>query len=122
MSVTLTSGSTVVTLPTPDYPEDPGDALRQTVMRAMGGRIVSVTQSNGVIRDPVLHFTDLSETDYNNLASFINNTVVGATTSFTYTDWDSTSYTVRYVSGIPGQQVDLDQWVVDLALAVVPVA
>ena len=118
--INFTYGSTSLDLPTPDYPEEPGDALAQHRSRTMGGHVTSVTRSAGTVETPILHFTDLSEADYNALASFINTTVVGATYAFTYTDWESVAFNVKYMGGLPGRQVQFGQWVVDLILAVIP--
>jgi hypothetical protein len=120
MSVTLTYLSTVLSLPTPDFPEDPGSALRQARMRAMGGSVKSVTFSSGTVDDPIYHFTDMTEAEYNSLVSFINTTVIGATYAFTFTDWEAVTTTVKYMGGLPGRQIEFDRWVVDLALSVVP--
>ena len=120
MAVTFTYGSTVLDLPTPDYPEDPGAVLVQQRFRTMGGHVTSVTRSAGTIYTPVLHLTDLSEAEYNGLVSFIHTTAVGATYTFTFTDWESVSWQVKYMGGLPGKQTEFDRWVVDLVLAVIP--
>ena len=119
-TINFTYLSTSLDLPTPDYPEIPGDALAQHRSRTMGGHVTSVTRSAGTIETPVLNFTDLDETEYNALAAFINTTVVGATNAFTYTDWESVAKTVKYMSGLPGRQLQFEQWVVTLVLAVIP--
>lgn len=121
MAVTFTYLSTVLDLPTPDYPEEPNNGLVQVRSRTHGGHVTSVTMSTATISTPVLHFTDLTEAEYNALVAFINTTVIGATYAFTYTDWESASFTVKYMGGLPGKQVAYDQWVVDLVLAVIPV-
>ncbi len=120
LAINFTYGSTSLDLTVPDYPEEPGDALAQHRSRTMGAHVTSVTRSAGTVATPVLHFTDMSETDYNALVSFINTTVVGATYAFTYTDWDVVAHAVKYMGGLPGKQLQLDQWVVDLVLAVIP--
>ncbi|OHE69809.1 MAG: hypothetical protein A2Z99_08195 [Treponema sp. GWB1_62_6] len=120
MSVYLTYGSTTLELPSPDYPEEPGDVLVQRRARTFGGHVTSVTLSAGMVSTPTLHFTDLTEAQYNALASFVNTTVVGATYAFTYTDWEAGAFTVKYMGGLPGKQVGYEQWVVDLVLAVIP--
>lgn len=120
MAINFTYGSTSLDLPTPDFPEEPNDALVQHRARTFGGHVTSVTISAGTLRTPVLHFTDLTETEYNSLVSFINTTVVGATYAFTFTDWESVAWTVKYMGGLPGNQPEYDRWTVDLVLAVIP--
>ncbi len=119
-TIDWTYGSTSLTLPAPDYPEEPGDALAQHRSRTFGGHVTSVTRSAGTLTTPVLHFTDLSEVEYNALASFITTTVVGATYAFTYTDWEAVAWTVKYMGGLPGKQIAFGQWVCNIILAVIP--
>ena len=107
-------------LPTPDYPNEPGGALIQHIFRTPAGRVTSVAISNGPIYEPVLHFTDISQAEYDTLETFINTKVTGGKDPFIYTDWDGESYTVKYLSGLPGHQITDDQWAVDLTLLVVP--
>ena len=117
--VILQYSATIVNLPAPDHPEEPGEELHQNTMVAMGGRVTSVTRAAGLKTRPILHYTDLDETDYNALRNFINNTVVGSKLSFTYTDWDSVAHTARYLSGIPGRSNVFDSWSVDLELMII---
>ena len=117
-TVTLAYSSTTVTLPAPDYPEEPGTVLQQSISQSMSGRVMSVTRNAGVITTPPYPFK-LTESAYNSLVSFIQTTVSGATTVFTYTDHDSTAWNATYLSGIPGKQVAFDDWAVDLKMRLV---
>ena len=117
-TVTLVYTATTVTLPAPSYPEDPGNTLQQAIMQSMSGRVMSITRVAGTIINATLHFR-LNETDYNSLDSFIRTTVTGAPLEFTYTDHEGTAWTATYLGGLPGLQLDLDDWAVELRLNLV---
>lgn len=110
-----------ITIPVPDYPSDTFINLNQNVQVAMGGRVTSVTRGSGTITRWVLHWNDLSTTDYNTLKTFLYTTVGGATTQFTYTDENGTGYTVKYIGGLEAASlVDFDSHQVDIILAEIP--
>jgi hypothetical protein len=117
-TVNFTYSATSVTVDAPTYPEEPGDALQQAVAQSMSGRVMSVTRKAGTITSTVLHFR-LTEAQYNNLRGFFYTTVSGATLDFTYTDHESTAWTATYLGGLPGAQLDYDDWAVDLRLRLV---
>jgi len=109
-----------VNFPAPDHPEEWREDLQQVRARAMGGRVVSVTRSASTLKNPILHWTSMDETDYNAMVTFIFTTVEGSTTQFTFTDWESTAHTVKYMGGLEkARSVGFDQWTVDLQLAVI---
>ena len=110
----------VVTVAAPDHPEEWREDLQQVRARAMGGRVVSVTRSSSTLKNPVLHWTNMDEADYNSLVTFFYSTVEGSATSVTFTDWESNPHTVKYMGGLErARSVGYDQWALDLQLAVV---
>jgi len=117
-TVNFTSGATSIDVTAPTYPEEPGNTLQQVVAQSMSGRVMSVTRNAGTITTPTVHL-QLAETEYDDLVSFIYTTVSGATTSFSYTDHESVTWTATYLGGLPGAQVDYDDWRVDLRMRLV---
>lgn len=117
---TFTYGSTVLTVPTPQYPEEWGHDLNQWRSRAMGGRVVAVTRSTTQVRNPTLHWTGLSDADYAALRDFWYTTVGGSDNDVTWYDWNGSTWTVRYLGGLEeAKATEYDSWTVDLQLAVV---
>ena len=118
-TITLASGATTITLDTPDFPEEWSPDLDQWRSQALGGAIWSITRSTAVVKTPVLHWALMTAAQHTSLETFINTTVVGSTTVFTFTDWDSTAWNAQYLGGIKeAKSNDYDQWVVDLQLRV----
>lgn len=116
-TITLTFGSTTITIDTPDYPEDLRRHLDQWRSQAIGGRIWSVTRSTDVRREPIFHWNRLPELQFDNLFSFITSTVEGSTNDFDLTDWDGTTWTATYLGGLENaKMVEYDGYAVDLTL------
>ena len=120
LTINWTYGSTSLDLPAPGFPERPGDGLVQRRTRTYGGNVVARTEAIGDIETPTLHFTPLTDAQYDALFDFLTVTVVGATYPFTFTDWDSVAHTVKYLGGLPGKGNAFDVWAVDITLAVLP--
>lgn len=120
LTISFTYGSDVLTLPTPDFGTTPGASLRETVGRAMGGRVTSVLWSSAINRNPVYVWNTMPEADYLAAVTFFLTTVGGAGNDIALVDWDSVSWTVRYLGGIEqAAPVNYDTWQVKLSLAVV---
>lgn len=118
-NVSFAYSSTTVTVPAPDHPEEMRENLIQKRSRAMGGRVVSITRSTSTIKNPILHWSYLGETDYNNLRNFIYTTVKGTQLAFTYTDHDGNAQANTYYMGGLESAIssDFDSWSVDIQLA-----
>ena len=119
-TITFTYGSTTVEVSTPDYPEHPGEYLDQFISRAMGGRVTAITRGSGTIKEPVLVWEELSNSEFTALKDFFFTTTNGAENEVTYTDWDGNVHTVKYLGGLErAEQIDFDSWKVELKLAIV---
>ncbi|MBM3280911.1 MAG: hypothetical protein FJY95_22965 [Candidatus Handelsmanbacteria bacterium] len=115
--ITLTKGATSLVLPSPEHPEEWGTDLDQTRYRAMGGRVMTLTRSAVTRSAPVLHWSQMSEDEKDDLVDFIFLTCVGSANSFTLTDWNGDTHTVRYFGGLEkATSTEYDAWRVDLAL------
>ena len=120
LTISFTYGSDTLVLPTPDFGTTPGQALRQSVGRAMGGRVTAVTWSSGINRNPEYIWNHLPEADALAAVTFFLTTVGGAGNDITLVDWDSNTYTVRYMGGLEeAAPVEYDGWRVKIKLAVV---
>ena len=118
--ITLSYSGTTINIESPDFPEQIKEDMVQTRARAMGGRVVSVTRVNNTIKNPTLVWNNLGQTDFTALKNFIFTTVSGSTQQFSFTDWNSTAYNVRYMGGLEkAQQVAFEQYKVELTLAIV---
>ncbi|MBM3280829.1 MAG: hypothetical protein FJY95_22535 [Candidatus Handelsmanbacteria bacterium] len=116
-TITLTKGMTSLVLPSPEHPEEWGTDLDQTRYRAMGGRVMTLTRSAVSRSAPVLHWSQLSADEKDDLVDFIFSTCTGSADSFTLLDWNGDAHTVRYFGGLERAAfTELDAWRVDLAL------
>ena len=71
------------------------------------------------MRDPVLHWPDLSDSYFTSLYGFVHDDIVGTTNSFTYTDYDGDDWTAYYMGGIEeAELVAYDIWQVTIRLAI----
>ena len=123
-TIALAYSSTTATITAPDHPETWREDLQQTRSRAMGGRVVSVTRSASTLKQPVLTWTNMSDSDHSSLTSFIFTTVSGSANQFTFTESYSTgsnvTYNVKYLGGLENtRSTAYDSWNVTLNLAVV---
>ena len=101
MSVTFTSGATVVTLPEPQMPGDSGEGDPRQAVGFSGGGVPKVA----TLGDPdsifELEFRRVSDAQWVALLSFIKTTVNYSATAFTYTDPFTTAHAnMRYLTGI----------------------
>tara|TARA_Y100001973_G_scaffold101774_1_gene165502 strand:+ start:481 stop:855 length:375 start_codon:yes stop_codon:yes gene_type:complete len=121
-TITFNDGSNpAVTIPVPDYPSDQLISLQQNVQVAMGGRVTSVTNGSGTLTRWALRWNSLPTANYNTLKTFLYTTVAGATTQFTYTDENSSNYTVKYIGGLEtASLVDFNSFEVEILLAEIP--
>ena len=115
---------TTLIITAPDHPETGREDLQQTRSRAMGGRLVSVTRSALTLKQPVLTWTNMSDSNHSALTSFIFTTVLGSTRQFTFAESYSTGtevvYNVKYTGGLENaRSTAYDSWNVRLNLAVV---
>ena len=119
-TISMAYSSTTINIATPDHPEQWKEDLQQVRSRAMGGRVVSVTRTASALKNPVLHWSSMTEANYNTLKTFINTTISGTTNSFTFTDWDSTGHTAYYMGGLEkARSTTFNTWVVDIQLAII---
>ena len=73
------------------------EAPRQIINEAENGS-QSVYTLSGTILTHTLQFQDLPSTDHDNLRTFLRNSAINYSSStFTYTDSDGATHTVRYV-------------------------
>ena len=101
MSVIFTKGAATVTLPNPNYPGLLRPSRPQIKNAAIGGRVVVSDLSDGTnLRQPRLTWERLPKTDFDNMESFIEIDVKRSELSFTFTDWESNTWTVIYWDGI----------------------
>ena len=121
-TITFNDGTNpAITIPVPDYPSGTFISLNQNVNIAMGGRVTSVTNGSGTLTRWALRWNSLPTANYNTLKTFLYTTVAGATTQFTYTDENSSNYTVKYIGGLESASlVDYNSFVVDITLAEIP--
>ena len=115
---------TTLIITAPDHPETWREDLQQTRSRAMGGRLVSVPRSALTLKQPVLTWTNMSDSNHSALTSFIFTTVLGSTRQFTFAESYSTGtevvYNVKYTGGLENaRSTAYDSWNVRLNLAVV---
>lgn len=99
MSITFSqTGVTSVTLQAPDLPlRQPGARPRQRATRTDAGTWMVVT-----LGDPDtefnLSFGELPSADYSALMAFLADDLVNwQANAFTFTDWNSTAHSVRYL-------------------------
>jgi len=120
-TISFTKGGTTVTFTTGrKYPEAPNEDLRQTRMFAMGGSPVVVTHDSTTLQRPLIVLV-ITDSKFTELRNFIYTTCSGSEESFTFTDHDSSTLTVRYIGGIkPARRLKHDRWRVELQLAEVP--
>ena len=123
-TVQLQLAPTTLIIAAPDHPETWREDLQQTRSRAMGGRLVSVTRSALTLKQPVLTWTNMSDSDHSGLTSFIFTTALGSNRQFTYAESYSTGtevvYNVKYTGGLEdARSTAYDSWNVKLNLAVV---
>ena len=101
MGIIFTKGATVVNLPNPNYPGELHPSRPQVKNAAIGGRIDVTDLGDGSnLHQPRLTFLRLPNADYTTMKSFLETTVNLTELSFTFTDWDSNTYTVVYWSGL----------------------
>ncbi len=94
MGVILAYGSTAVELPSPSVPYKEYVAVKQTLVETDGGQ--RYVYDYGVKRKIFeLSWNVLNQTAFNQLRSFIENTVNFKEIPFTYTDFNGVSYNVR---------------------------
>ena len=85
---------------------------------------MSVTRSALTLKQPVLTWTNMSDSNHSALTSFIFTTVLGSTRQFTFAESYSTGtevvYNVKYTGGLENaRSTAYDSWNVRLNLAVV---
>jgi len=124
MSITFTYSETSITLPSPNYPAQLRPKRIQVVNAAIGGRIDVTDLGEGVggeLINPALAWKKLPDSDYQDLYDFINTTVNRSELSFTFTDWNAVSYTVRYWRGLENFALSAyGHWIGTLELREVP--
>lgn len=117
-TITLDDGeSNTLSLPI-KYPEEPSRTYPMLVGGTMGGRIITADLSSGTSwEQPVLHFRRLTQTQFNNLKTYIESTIRWSEESVTYTDADGVAHTnMHYISGLEGARRINDRWDVDIVL------
>ncbi len=96
MSVIFTKDATVKTVRDPLFPYRAEVDLRQAQGMTAGG--TQIIQGLGsTVNQFTLRFRHLTDTMRDDLASFFETTVVGASTTFTYTDPEANDFTVRWM-------------------------
>jgi len=110
--------ATTINPPTPDFPKRVPGNLPQSVQRAMGGRVSSITRGSTVITTHILAWNDMPDSDFTTLRNFINNTAEGAKNTISYTDEEAVALSLRYLKGLEGaRQRDYDAWKLELHFA-----
>jgi len=107
MSVTFTKDATVVTVRSPLFPYRPEESLAQVKSYTEGGTLVvqDLGAGDAII---LLSFRNLSTTERDNLYSFWKNTVDGASTTFTFTEPDASTFTARWMDDVFDFQMDTE--------------
>lgn len=120
--ISFSYDATTVTFPVGrKYPEQPQEDLRQNRSRAMGGRLVTITHDATPLSDPVVHLR-ITDAKFTELRNFIYVTVLGSTYAYTFTDYDASTKTVKYIGGIrEARRVSHGRWAVEVRMAEVPV-
>lgn len=111
------SGVTTFTFSRGDvYPHRRTVVPRQRLGIAEAGTVQVATLSAPEYQH-VLTFEGLSASDYSALLTFLTDPLVNwAANSFTYTDVDSATYTVRYIGGLEMPQVSSGRFSATLTL------